>query len=287
MDIVWQKGSTKLPTISGGSTDARINVLLDQVSGGSGRAGAAKELREMLDGWRRESTDAMRHYAGLASAGQMASMVFDQLKHPLRQIRSDLDLAIGDLDCEEIDADLAQDIQACLVAALRRLDTMEKRMDNLDPLAVGGRGRRVGVHDLHDLFEPVFNAFRPAFASGGVALEVSAANDAPSAATNDTIAQQVLANLLDNALHFASSEEARAAGVVHVMLREGGFEVWDNGPGIADDLVPHLFEPHFTTREGAHGVGLTLARDLLATINGRVELVDPETARFRVRLGEG
>ena len=75
---------------------------------------------------------------------------------------------------------------------------------------------------------------------------------------------QVVATLIDNAL-------VHGAGTVTVHTRETSghvvLEVRDEGPGVPDELVPHIFERSFS---GAHrtGLGLALARDLVAADGG-------------------
>src|SRR5690606_14478548 len=124
---------------------------------------AADEIRKVFNDLTEASAEAVRQYAGLASSGQLASIVFKQLKHPVRQIRSDLDLALGDLDAGPIDADGVEDLKASLRAALQHLSTMEHRMERLDPLAMGGRGRRIFVVGLRTALEPVVEAFEDEF----------------------------------------------------------------------------------------------------------------------------
>jgi two-component system NtrC family sensor kinase len=47
----------------------------------------------------------------------------------------------------------------------------------------------------------------------------------------------------------------------------------DSGAGIALDVVEHLFEPMFTTKQSGSGLGLVIARDIIAEHRGRIELV--------------
>jgi C4-dicarboxylate-specific signal transduction histidine kinase len=46
----------------------------------------------------------------------------------------------------------------------------------------------------------------------------------------------------------------------------------DNGPGILPQLAEKVFEPLFSTKEGGRGMGLTIARDILARHRGRIEV---------------
>lgn len=47
----------------------------------------------------------------------------------------------------------------------------------------------------------------------------------------------------------------------------------DSGAGIAPNVVEHLFEPMFTTKQSGSGLGLVIARDIIAEHRGRIELV--------------
>jgi two-component system sensor histidine kinase PilS (NtrC family) len=77
---------------------------------------------------------------------------------------------------------------------------------------------------------------------------------------------QVLWNLCDNAVKYASLE----AGAIAVELRCGHMEstgrpfleVADRGAGIPEDIVEHVFEPFFTAQAGGTGLGLYISREL-------------------------
>jgi len=46
--------------------------------------------------------------------------------------------------------------------------------------------------------------------------------------------------------------------------------VSDSGPGIPEDVLPRIFDPFFSTKDDARGLGLTLALDMMLRMNGRV-----------------
>jgi signal transduction histidine kinase len=96
---------------------------------------------------------------------------------------------------------------------------------------------------------------------------------------------QVLVNLLRNALHATRPDEA-----VHVIARAlpsaVEIAVEDDGPGVSPEIRARLFEP-FASAKGEHGLGLGLymARLIVAAHGGTIELVDrPRGARFVVTL---
>ncbi|MEE2704445.1 MAG: ATP-binding protein [Myxococcota bacterium] len=90
---------------------------------------------------------------------------------------------------------------------------------------------------------------------------------------------RVLINLLDNALHASPCEES----VRLYATLEGAWiqiAIEDRGPGIPPDERAHVFEAGYTTRreQGGSGVGLTVAREIVSTLGGTLEL-DPAPDR--------
>ncbi len=79
--------------------------------------------------------------------------------------------------------------------------------------------------------------------------------------------REVLINVLEN---------ARLAGATDVAVSVRGsdtavlIEVTDNGGGIAPDVLPHVFEPHFSTRTSGSGLGLAISRRLIEGWGGTI-----------------
>jgi two-component system, NtrC family, sensor histidine kinase PilS len=99
--------------------------------------------------------------------------------------------------------------------------------------------------------------------------------------------QQVVWNLLRNAVRYARAEPRS------VRLALGGFgdrvelSVIDNGPGVPESSQGQLFEPFFTTDSKGTGLGLYLARELCAANRAALEYVaDLPGAHFRILMRE-
>jgi signal transduction histidine kinase len=179
--------------------------------------------------------------------------------------------------------EVVEDAWESVNRALQRIDTLEKRIRKLDPLAVGVRGRRVSRHSTEDILREVADAFADDLDRHGVTLDFRG-NSRTEATTNREVVQHAFSILLDNSLWFAR-QGGDANPVVTVRVTKSGFTVSDSGPGIPESDRDAIFEPHFTTREGGHGLGLTLARDLLKSIGARIRLANCRPARFSVELG--
>ena len=106
--------------------------------------------------------------------------------------------------------------------------------------------------------------------------------------------RQIVRNLVRNALRATSaitrhgSPQEGGDGLVRVNLRAEGqnavLEITDNGSGIPNDDLPHIFE-RFYSRSGGSGVGLAVVRSLAQAHHGSAEADNtPSGARFTVRL---
>jgi signal transduction histidine kinase len=90
--------------------------------------------------------------------------------------------------------------------------------------------------------------------------------------------QQVFENLLKNAISFSppgSAVEVRCRNV------EGAGDlpvlecsIRDRGPGIAEEDLPHVFEPFFTRRRGGTGLGLAIVDRIVAEHQGQVTVAN-------------
>ncbi|HEX2060074.1 MAG TPA: ATP-binding protein [Thermoanaerobaculia bacterium] len=135
--------------------------------------------------------------------------------------------------------------------------------------------QQASVH-LGEIIERVLATFRNAAAAHGVNLTSAVTDESLAAWADSTRLQQVVWNLLSNALKFTP-----AGGTVHVSLaREGAsaaIRVKDTGEGIDPDLLPHVFErfrqaERGTTKSHAGlGLGLAIVRHLVELHGGTVE----------------
>lgn len=97
---------------------------------------------------------------------------------------------------------------------------------------------------------------------------------------------QVLWNLLENALQHADMSATKPLQIkVAVQADEVIIDVADNGPGVSDEALKHLFEPFYSARPGGTGLGLYLARELCQANGARLSyLAEPHCFRMSYPL---
>ena len=95
--------------------------------------------------------------------------------------------------------------------------------------------------------------------------------------------KEVLINLLENARDALNGD-----GVITVAAKraDSGVEILvrDNGPGIPTELLPRVFEPHFSTRSAGTGLGLAIVRRLVESWGGQVGAESEEGRGTTIRI---
>lgn len=126
--------------------------------------------------------------------------------------------------------------------------------------------------DLNSLIEEVLALLRRELQLAGVSLHTELAADLPTILADRVQLQQVLLNLIMNAMESLrlSGVEPRDLTVISRAEHELEVSVTDSGPGVAPELVDQVFEPFFTTKEAGMGIGLSISRDLVESMGGRI-----------------
>jgi len=129
--------------------------------------------------------------------------------------------------------------------------------------------------DVAEIVRAAIESFRPLARSRGIALDLEVASDLVPILGDAARLQQIIGNVVSNALKFTST-----GGQVHVTVRKsaGSVEiaVADNGTGIAPEFLPYVFDrfrqgDSTTTRvHGGLGLGLSIARQLVQMHGGTI-----------------
>lgn len=131
---------------------------------------------------------------------------------------------------------------------------------------------------VKDITERLQRLMAPAAESHGVALDVLVLPPQLELLVDADMVEQVLINLLKNAVEAMRDVEPRPGGHrirLTAHLDEGGhvvISVGDNGPGIPADIVEKIFIPFYTTKREGSGVGLSLARQIMLAHGGSINL---------------
>jgi len=207
-----------------------------------------------------------------------------ELRTPLAAISGALELL---LDGKAINDPAALDILSRHVVRMRaivddllklgELESPETRLDlkAVDPAALARR---------------VVELYAARAAEKGLFLKIEAAPDLPPVRADEVLLEQLLINLVDNAVKYTDR------GGVTISLSPGKgqmtFQVSDTGPGIAAEHLPRIFErfylvdPARSRKLGGTGLGLSIAKHIVLLHGGAIEARSEAGAgtAFSVRL---
>ncbi len=205
--------------------------------------------------------------------GEMARQVAHEIKNPLTPIR------LGVQHLRRARADTRVDFDRVLehnvnqiLAEIDRLDEIARAFSRYG--AAPDERQRATATDVAAVVREVVSLER----MGGVeekGLEWQESGvDAPvlALARPDEL-KEVLLNVLENARH-ADATSVRVSVSFGRPSDHGGvtISVQDDGHGIAADVLPHVFEPHFSTRTSGSGLGLAISRQLVEGWGGGISL---------------
>lgn len=204
-------------------------------------------------------------------------------------------------------ADVAHELRTPLTALVGEASLLADHVERMPPaarrpaellIADVGRLRRL-VEDLMEISrfdagaeqvqaeEVDVHALVAATVSGrGWANRVEIEGDGLTVTSDPRRLERIVANLVDNAL-----EHGGSSVIVHIA--GDGVEVADDGPGIAPEHLPHLFERFYKADEsrsgGGTGLGLAIAQENARLLGGALEVESEPGAgsRFTLRLPRG
>ena len=222
----------------------------------------------------------------LSLLGEMTASLAHELNQPLSAIMSNANAAMQYIANGKLDPAQLQEILTDVVADGQRAHNIIRNVR--DAIKKGGAIRcRI---NLNDMVKAVRHMISADAAAQSCKVEMSLAEDLPTIEGDPTQMQQVLINLVRNAVdamrdtppnrrevEIATTYDGNAT--IHVAVR-------DHGCGIAETAAERLFEQFFTTKEEGLGMGLAIVRSIVEAHGGRIsaENVDGGGARFYFNL---
>ncbi|WP_428849371.1 HAMP domain-containing protein [Streptomyces cucumeris] len=248
------------------------------------------ELRQRSNELQRSNAELEEKAALLATASQYKSEFLANMSHELRTPLNSL-LILARLLADNADERLSsQEVQFATTIHRSGSDLLQLINDILDlsKIEAGRMDVRPKKLPLVKLLDYVNATFRPLAIDRGLSFEIAVGEDVPREMFSDEQRlQQILRNLLSNALKFTSSggvtlrvERSPGADFEEETLRDAdavvAFSVTDTGIGIPPEKLPVIFEAFqqsdgTTSRKyGGTGLGLSISREIAGMLGGRI-----------------
>jgi PAS domain S-box-containing protein len=255
--------------------------------------GFAKIVRDLTER-QRAALEREQLYAQAQQANRLKDEFLGTVSH---ELRTPLNAILGWahlLELKGLDLDESRQRRAVRTIA-RNAEIQVQLVDDLLDVSriISGKMRlQIRATNLSEVLFAAVDAVRPAATAKNVELRLSVDPSSPTIAADADRLQQIVWNLLSNAIKFTPP-----GGLVYLWAHQsdGATEivVRDNGPGMAPEVVPFVFErfrqadSSTTRRQGGVGLGLAIVRHLVELHGGSVDAASEGPGKgstFTVRL---
>jgi PAS domain S-box-containing protein len=232
------------------------------------RKRAEAELRETE---RRYSEVQMElaHANRLAIVGQLTASIAHEVKQPLAATVANATAGLRWLDGRSPNL---EEVRQALTRIVKDGNRSTEVIDRIRALIKRAPPRRERL-EVNGAIREVIELTRGEALKNGVSVQVELANDLPLVLGDRVELQQVLLNLVVNAVEAMSgTNEGTRRLLINSNVESGGVcvSVVDSGPGLAPETIDRLFEAFYTTKPGGLGLGLCICRSIIEAHGGQL-----------------
>lgn len=233
-----------------------LTLYIQDVSSVLAAEARVQELQlQLVNNWR------------LNSLGEMATMLAHELNQPLSAVANNLHGIGGLLSDEAPDTVRAINLAA---AADAQIDRAREILIHMRKLAVRDTGH-YAHHNVSALLREIMPILELNALATGAVVELDVG--AEDTVHGDRVQlQQLVGNLVRNALDAPETASRRRVVISGRALPASAYAiaVSDNGPGIAPEIAPRLFEPMTSTKPQGMGLGLSICQTIARAHDGRI-----------------
>jgi len=240
-----------------------------------------QQLRRKEKRRQQAEEQALQHQADLAHVdrlnimGEMASGLAHELNQPLSAISTYCQAGLRIIDSFE-------DKPEKLIHALEHASIQSQRageiIRRMRRFTSKGAVRRKPVN-INQVIKNVLGFIESELSRKQIKLELDLAEDLPEAVADEIQVEQVILNLLHNAIEamFSSSDNTRLLRVSSMRSTADSVQVTvkDSGPGMDAATLDRIFDTFFTTRKNGMGLGLAISRSIVEAHGGKLWAESP------------
>lgn len=212
----------------------------------------------------------LAHVDRVSTIGTLTSALAHEINQPLTAMRSYAQAGLRFLDADQPDYDNLRKALKGIVADNKRASSVINHLRSL----VKKEKHSAEAFDVNSMIERVIFLINSEIVLRNAKVKLNLHQNAPAFHGDSVQIQQVIINLLTNALdaienqpvesrHITLSTKAEKAGVVIVSIS-------DSGGGINPDKMEEIFNPFYTTKPQGLGLGLAMCRSIIEAHGGQL-----------------
>jgi PAS domain S-box-containing protein len=234
----------------------------------------------------RQLESDLAHMNRLSMMGELAASLVHEITQPIATARNNAQAALNFLDRKPPDLGEVGEALACVVGDADRAGEIIDRIRDHIRKAPPRKAR----FDLNDAIDEVIVLGRSAITKNEVLVQTRLAERLCAVQGDRVQLQQVILNLVLNAVEVMGAVEARPRELlISTEQTEANgvlVAVRDTGPGIDPEHVERVFEAFYTTKTSGMGMGLSICRSIIDAHGGRLwaDANEPGGAVFQFTL---
>src|SRR5467141_62419 len=282
----FRKDGSRLPVLSGGalfeaSGNQGVSFVLDLTE----RKRAEAEARESERRYR-ETLMELTHANRVATMGQLTASITHEVKQP---ITAAVTYALAARRWLSAEPPNFREVDEALSLIVKEGNRAGEVVGRIRALIKKAPARKDAV-EINDAILEIIALTRTEAASNGVSVRTQLAEGLPRVQGDRVQLQQVMLNLIVNAIQSMSGVEDgnRELHISTESIEPEGVcvAVRDTGHGLRPESLSRLFEPFYTTKPDGMGMGLSICRSIIEAHGGRLWAIpcEPQGALFQFTI---
>jgi C4-dicarboxylate-specific signal transduction histidine kinase len=218
----------------------------------------------------REAQAELAHVNRVTTMGQLAASIAHEVNQPLAAAVTNAHAALRWLGAQPPDLEEGRQALGYIIKDGHRASEVIDRIRALIKKAPA----RDDPLDINEIVLEVIALARSEVLSNGVSLQTQLANGLPLVRGDRIQLQQVMLNLVVNAIEATSSTSEGARELLISTAKDASnavlVAVRDSGPGLDPESLGRLFDAFYTTKAGGLGMGLAICRSIIEAHGGRI-----------------
>jgi C4-dicarboxylate-specific signal transduction histidine kinase len=279
---VRERNATKSLVYARDQLDIKLRELEKSNEALQDEFAARAHAEEELDQLRSD----LAHVTRVMTLGELAASIAHEVKQPMSAMIINAQAALRWLAHQPPDVEETRQLLDRIVTDGHRASNVVGRIRDLTRKAAP----RMERMDINPAIGEVIELTRSEVVKNGISTQIHLAEDLPVVQADRTQLQQVILNLIVNAVQALTDRcDSRRELLISTSTNDSGevlVSVCDSGPGITPENLGHVFDPFYTTKRYGMGIGLSICRSIVEGHGGRIwaTVNDPQGAVFHVTL---